>query len=101
MKELLKGFYEFIFEFDHAKKFLHNKEILSRHKKGIELWYVNLFCGKYDEEYFEKLNIISEIHVSIGLPAFYVNAAFSYVRSFIKDIIIKEKKFEILVNLNV
>ena len=59
VKELLKGFYAFIFEFEHAKKFLHNKEILSRHEKGIELWYSNLFCGKYDEEYFEKLNIIS------------------------------------------
>ncbi len=100
VKELLKGFYAFIFEFEHAKKFLHNKEILSRHEKGIELWYSNLFCGKYDEEYFEKLNIISEIHVRIGLPAHYVNAAFSYVRSFIKDIIVKEKKFEVLVSVD-
>lgn len=100
VKDLLKGFYEFIFEFDHAKKFLHNKEILSRHEKGIELWYLNLFCGKYDEDYFEKLNIISEIHVRIGLPPHYVNAAFSYVRSFIKDIIIKEKEFEVLVSID-
>lgn len=95
-KELLKGFYKFIFEFNHATTFLHNKEILIRHEKGIELWYLNLFCGKYEEEYFEKLNIISEIHVRIGLPAHYVNAAFSYVRGFIKDIIIKEKRFEVL-----
>lgn len=89
-KELLEGFYKFIFEFDHAKVFLHNKEILQRHKKGIENWFINLFCGKYDEKYFEKLHIISEIHVRIGLPPHYVNTAFSYVRSFVKDILIKK-----------
>ena len=95
-KELLEGFYKFIFEFNHARMFLHDKDILVRHEKGIELWYKNLFCGKYEEEYFEKLHFISEIHVRIGLPAHYVNAAFSYVRGFIKDCIIKEKRFEVL-----
>jgi EAL domain-containing protein (putative c-di-GMP-specific phosphodiesterase class I) len=95
-KELMSGFYDFIFEFDHAKMFLHNKEILTRHEKGIENWYLNLFCGLYDESYFEKLNIISEIHVRIGLPAHYVNAAFSYVRGFLKNVLIKEKKYEYL-----
>jgi EAL domain-containing protein (putative c-di-GMP-specific phosphodiesterase class I) len=95
-KELLSGFYEFIFEFDHARMFLHNKEILSRHERGIELWYLNLFCGLYDENYFKKLHTISEIHVRIGLPAHYVNAAFSYVRGFLKEILIKEKRYEVL-----
>ena len=95
-KELLNGFYEFIFEFDHARMFLHNKEILSRHEIGIQNWYINLFCGVYDESYFEKLHLISEIHVRIGLPAHYVNTAFSYVRGFLKDVLIKEKKYEVL-----
>jgi len=94
--ELLKGFYEFIFEFDHARMFLHNKEILLRHEKGIENWYLNLFGGQYDTSYFEKLNFISEIHVRIGLPAHYVNTAFSFVRGFVKDILIQEKKYEVL-----
>ena len=99
-KELLDGFYEFIFEFDHAKMFLHNKEILTRHERGIKNWYLNLFCGLYDESYFEKLNMISEIHVRIGLPAHYVNAAFSYVRGFLKKILIKEEKYEFLCSVD-
>lgn len=94
--DLLKGFYEFILEFDHARMFLHNKEILDRHEKGIENWYLNLFCGVYDEEYFEKLYFISEIHVRIGLPAHYVNAAFSYIRGFLKTLLINEKKYDVL-----
>jgi len=94
--ELLEGFYKFIFEFDHARMFLHNKEILSRHEEGIKNWYLSLFCGLYDESYFDKLNFISEIHVRIGLPAHYVNTAFSFVRGFLKDVLIKEKKYEVL-----
>jgi len=99
-EELLDGFYEFIFKFDYAKSFLHNKEILSRHKKGIASWYKALFCGKYDELYFFKLNQISEIHVQIGLPAHYVNAAFSYIRGFFKKIFLKENYLEVLASLD-
>ncbi|MFA9372986.1 MAG: EAL domain-containing protein [Poseidonibacter sp.] len=93
---LLRGFYEFIFEFDHAKMFLHNKDIINRHQEGIKQWFINLFCGEYDEVYFAKLNIISEVHVNIGLPAHYVNTAFSYVRDFIKDVLIKQKHYDSL-----
>ena len=93
---LLKGFYEFIFEFDHAKMFLHNKDIIKRHQEGIKQWFINLFCGEYNEIYFAKLNIISEVHVNIGLPAHYVNAAFSYVRDFIKGVLIKQKHYDSL-----
>lgn len=94
--DLIDGFYQFIFEFRHANIFLHNEEILKRHENGIKNWYMNLFCGKYDDEYFNKLNLISEIHVKIGLPPHYVNAAFSYVRRFIKDILIKENLLEVI-----
>jgi hypothetical protein len=90
-KEFLDGFYKFIIEFDYARKFLYNQEILQRHKIGIENWYLNLFCGVYDNSYFDKLYVISEIHVRIGLPAHYVNTAFSYVRGFVKNILLKRK----------
>jgi len=95
-KEFLDGFYKFILEFDYARKFLYNQEILQRHKIGIENWYLNLFCGVYDNSYFDKLYVISEIHVRIGLPAHYVNTAFSYVRGFVKNILLTEKKYEVL-----
>ena len=99
-KEFLDGFYEFILEFDYARTFLHNQEILIRHNVGIQNWYNNLFCGLYDEVYFNKLYAISEIHVQIGLPAHYVNAAFSYVRGFLKNILIKEKKYDVLCSVD-
>lgn len=98
--ELLLGFYDFIFKFDHARMFLNNKEIQKRHEMGIKNWYLSLFCGNYDAFYFEKLNYISEVHVKIGLPTHYVNAAFSYIRRFMKDVLIKEKMFNSLNSLD-
>ncbi|MFK2823510.1 EAL domain-containing protein [Arcobacter sp. YIC-80] len=98
--ELLLGFYDFIFKFDHARMFLNNKEIQKRHEVGIQNWYLSLFCGNYDAFYFEKLNYISEVHVKIGLPTHYVNAAFSYIRRFMKDVLIKEKMFNSLNSLD-
>lgn len=98
--ELLLGFYDFIFKFDHARMFLNNKEIQKRHEMGIKNWYLSLFCGNYDAFYFEKLNYISEVHVKIGLPTHYVNAAFSYIRRFMKDVLIKEKIFNSLNSLD-
>jgi len=95
-QEFLKGFYQFIFNFEYAKKFINSDAVYDKHKDEIGKWYLNLFCGKYDDSYFHKLGIISEVHVKIGLPHHYVNAAFSYVRRFLKDVLIKENKFDFL-----
>ena len=83
--ELMPRFYDFIFSFTHAQIFLHSSEILSKHEKAIGIWFLSLFGGQYDEEYFKKLNIISETHVRIGLPPHYVNAAFSFIREYMQQ----------------
>lgn len=96
IEEFLEGFYLFIFNFEHAKKFINNDTVYNKHKSEIGKWYLNLFSGKYDDSYFQKLSTISEVHVKIGLPHHYVNAAFSYVRRFLKDVLIKENKLDFL-----
>jgi len=95
-QDFLDDFYEFIFEFDHANKFISTEEILKRHRVEIGKWYNSLFSGCYDDCYFQKLATISEVHVRIGLPAHYVNAAFSYVRRFVREILISNKEFELI-----
>ena len=82
------AFYTFIFNFEHAKMFLSTDEVIEKHQKGIERWYLDLFSGQYDQSYFERLSIISETHVKIGLPTHYVNAAFSFVRQFLEKLFI-------------
>ena len=85
--ELLPNFYRFIFGFEHAKLFLNTPEILHVHEEAIGLWFLDLFNGIYDEAYFQKLYVISEKHVKIGLPSHYVNTAFSFVRSFVEQLL--------------
>ncbi len=82
MEDFLDGFYKFIWGFGKTANFLKNEEILGRHQGEIRKWYLNLFSGKYDINYFLKLYKIGEIHVQLGLPTHYVNAAFNYVRVF-------------------
>ena len=80
--EFLEGFYEFIWGFGKTADFLKDEAVLTRHRGKIRQWYLDLFGGTYDISYFLKLYKIGEIHVKLGLPTHYVNAAFNYVRVF-------------------
>lgn len=82
VEEFIEGFYEFIWMFGNTAEFLKDKDVIERHQNKISLWYKSLFSGKYDISYFTKLYRIGEIHVRLGLPTHYVNAAFNYVRVF-------------------
>lgn len=77
----LDAFYDYIWGFGKTAQYFKNKEILAYHKSKIKEWYINLFCGKYDLEYFLYLYKIGETHVRIGLPTHYVNSAFTFVRA--------------------
>ncbi len=76
-------FYDYIWGFGETAQFLRNKEIIAKHNSKIREWFVNLFCGQYDMQYFTNLYKIGEIHVKIGLPTHYVNSAFTFTRTFI------------------
>ncbi|WP_373034520.1 protoglobin domain-containing protein [Sulfurimonas sp.] len=76
-------FYDHIWGFGKTAQFLKNKEIITHHRKKIQEWFINLFCGNYDISYFTYLYKIGEVHVKIGLPTHYVNSAFNFVRTFI------------------
>jgi len=81
--EFIDGFYDYIWGFGKTAQFLKNKEIIAFHRQKIKEWFVNLFCGKYDMQYFTYLYKIGEVHVHIGLPTHYVNSAFTFVRTFV------------------
>ncbi|MFQ5482302.1 MAG: protoglobin domain-containing protein [Nitrospinaceae bacterium] len=80
--EFLDGFYEFIWKFGQSAEFLKDEKVIARHRGMIRQWYLDLFKGTYDVSYFMKLYKIGEVHVRLGLPTHYVNAAFNYVRVF-------------------
>jgi uncharacterized membrane protein (DUF373 family) len=80
--DFLEGFYAFIWNFGETAEFLKNEEVITRHRGKIREWYLDLFSGTYDISYFLKLYKIGGIHVKLGLPTHYVNAAFNFVRVF-------------------
>jgi len=80
--QFVDEFYDHIWGLGNTAKFLKDKEIISRHKEKIRLWYIHLFNGTYDLQYFMYLYKIGEIHVKIGLPTHYVNSAFNFARTF-------------------
>jgi len=90
--EFLEGFYEFIWNFGETAEFLKDEEVVARHRGKIRQWYFDLFSGAYDTSYFLKLCKIGEVHVKLGLPTHYVNAAFNYVRVFTLGRIHKQYK---------
>jgi uncharacterized membrane protein (DUF373 family) len=109
--EFLEGFYEFIWNFGKTADFLKDEEVLNRHRGKIREWYLDLFNGTYDISYFLKLYKIGEVHVRLGLPTHYVNAAFNFVRVFTlgqihkhciesEDLTDKIKAFERILDIN-
>lgn len=88
--DFIDKFYEFIFRFPQAKNFLKDEETIKRHREKVKMWFLELFSGNYDLEYFLRLKKIGEIHVKIGLPTHYVNASMNFIRRYIIDIIDRE-----------
>ena len=80
--EFTDRLYKFIFKLPNADKYLKNEDIIKRHKEKIKEWYLELFNGKYDEKYFEKLYKIGEKHDNLGIPTHYINATFNFIRRF-------------------
>ena len=76
-------FYDYIWGFGKTAQFLKNQEIIDKHRKKIKEWFINLFSGNYDLQYFLYLYKIGEVHMKIGLPTHYVNSAFTFVRTFV------------------
>ena len=81
--DFIEEFYDYIWGFGKTAQFIKNKKIIDYHKIKIREWFINLFCGRYDLEYFLYLYKIGEVHVKIGLPTHYVNSAFTFVRTFV------------------
>jgi len=81
--------HQFISKFDNYSKFLSDEKIKNRHKEKLKLWFLELFSGKYNEDYLRKIKKIGEVHVQIGLPSHYVNATMTFVRSFLHSLILE------------
>lgn len=78
--DFVESLYNYLLPIAEARIFLQDPEVVERHKRHLNGWYVRLFSGNYDAAYFAKLVRVGETHVRIGLPTHYVNSTLSFIR---------------------
>ncbi|HEX9023052.1 MAG TPA: protoglobin domain-containing protein [Geobacteraceae bacterium] len=79
---MIADFYDYLLGIPETAAFLQDEASLERLKKSHGDWFVNLFCGVYDNQYLHNLQRVGRMHVKIGLNAHFVNAAMQVVRRF-------------------
>ncbi len=81
-ERMINEFYDYLLGMPETAAFLSMEGVLERLKKSHSEWFLNLFCGVYDNHYLRNLQRIGQVHVRIGLDAHYVNSAMNIVRCF-------------------
>jgi uncharacterized membrane protein (DUF373 family) len=79
-------FYDYLLGMPETAGFLKG-DVLEKLKIKHANWFINLFCGVYDNQYYHNLQRVGHVHVEIGLNAHYVNAAMHLVRRFAVNMI--------------
>lgn len=64
-----------------TSRFFEDEERRKRVFAGHERWFADLFGGKYDTSYYERLIRIGQTHVRASVDAHYMNRAINIVRS--------------------
>lgn len=68
VKPMVEEFYQRLLAHDYTREFITDPKALV---VTLTKWFLELFCGKYDDEYAEKRLNIGMVHVRIGLPVRY------------------------------
>lgn len=85
---LIDEFYDNLLGVPETAGFLKgDSALLQRLKQKHRFWFINLFCGVYDNQYLHNLQRVGHVHVKIGLNAHYVNSAMHLVRRFVVNMI--------------
>jgi len=67
--QIVEHFYEVLFRSPSAKAvFTGGEAQLARQRQMLTTWLTELFYGKYESEYYERLLRIGTAHVRVGLP---------------------------------
>jgi uncharacterized membrane protein (DUF373 family) len=80
--QLAEDFYGFLLEDPYMAAFFKTDEAIAKRKQSTKGWFRDLFTAKYDQRYLMRLQKIGQVHVRIGLPGHYVNAAMNFIRTF-------------------
>lgn len=83
--DFVEALYNHLLPISETRMFLLDQEVVARHKRHLNAWYVRLFSGGYEAAYFANLVRVGETHVRIGLPTHYVNSTIGFIRRYISS----------------
>ncbi len=83
--KMTEAFYERLLKHENTKEFLQGVSNERMHSM-LGDWFIELFSGKYDENYAQQRMIIGDIHVRIGLPVRYPLAMLDVIIPFGEEV---------------
>jgi hypothetical protein len=82
---MLDAFYGRLINHEYTAEYLEGASMERLHAMVTE-WFVDLFCGKYDDAYAGKRLHIGHVHMLIGLPVRYPLAMLDVVMPFGEEV---------------
>jgi uncharacterized membrane protein (DUF373 family) len=90
--EMSQAFCDYLLQFEDTACLLSEQGSIDLRRKTIEIWFMELFEGKYDQVYLNNLKKIGYAHKRVDLDIHNVNAAMTFIRHFCHEILDKEMK---------
>lgn len=87
--DFLDGFYESIWKLGNVSEFFEDDRAFNQHRDIIRQWYLDLFAGIYETDYFSSLEKIREAHAKLAIPTHHMMALFYFTPTFTINIIQK------------
>ena len=78
--QVVEHFYEAAMADPGARAVFENEAQIQRLRLSLRRWLEGLFCGVYDQAYFDKRSRIGRVHVRVGLEQCYMLTAMNLVR---------------------
>jgi uncharacterized membrane protein (DUF373 family) len=89
-EKMSQAFCDYLLQFEDTARLLSEQGSIDLRKKTIEIWFMELFDGKYDQAYLNNVKKIGYAHKRVDLDIHNVNAAMTFIRHFIHEILDKE-----------
>lgn len=87
---IVNNIHEWIIQTDTAFKLFKNETMMNHIMNQVSKWFISLFSGKYDSDFYEYLIRIGQKHERAGVEPHFMNRAMNIVRNTCIDILSKE-----------
>lgn len=81
LPDIADAFYADLAAHPETQRVFEGEAQMRRLRDSLCQWLQELFCGNYDESYWENRRRIGQTHVRVGLPQYYMFTAMETIRA--------------------